>query len=289
MSSFILISLLTVGFACLIFDDPEEDDRDVADEDHAVDDFVDDNASHPISSISDNDDDDEINSGSPNLPDDQSLDQSDAENGVFIALSNETGESGNTLIGGSGDDVIRTSKLPDYDGNTSLNWFASHLGAGKNLVFGGSGDDIVESTDGDTVFGGTGSDTLIFFTDPDRIDQDNSEVKIKDFEQGNDVIIVQLPPDVSIGGDTTRQDLYFKIDLNFEEGNSIVRFDGQVVLVIEGIQALSIGVPDDGDLNFPIEDIHRISDVRDLHLLSLDGTPIESDVPDVIISSFARL
>ena len=286
MFPFILISLLSVGLACLMFESPEEDDRDVIDDDHAADDFVGDHASHPISSILDDDDGDETNFGSPNLPEDRSLDQSDAKNGVFIALSNEVGESGNTLIGGAGDDVIRTSKLPDYDGNTSLNWFASHLGAGKNVVFGGSGDDVVESSDGDTVFGGAGSDTFIVFTDPDRIDQDDSEVKIEDFDQGNDVIIVQLSPSVLNGGDATRQDLHRRIDLDIDEGNSIIRFDGRVIFAVVGIHGLSIGVQNDVDLNVSAEDIHRILDVRDLHLCLLDGTPIEGDVPDVIISSF---
>lgn len=290
MTPFIIISLLSISLVGLMFESPPDDDLDADKVDGLDSDNMDDELLDPVSDPDNSAVNVEGATGSPNLPDDDSLDRSGATDDVFIALRNEMDVSGNTMSGGAGDDFIRTSRLPDYDGATSLNWFAAHLGAGGNLVFGGEGDDTIEMSEGDTAFGGAGDDTFVVVTDPVAVDPEENGAEIEDFELGNDIVFVQLPPNISNNVDSEmRSNLHSQIQLDFADGNTNVIFDGNPILKLEGIHEISIGVQEDADRDVPISDIHNMSDVRSLDLVGLDGLPISGDPPDIIVSRYVRL
>lgn len=290
MTPLILISLLSIGLIGLVFntysDDSDDDDR----TEKPISDEMESNKADPVlfPSTSHEGIDDGVES--PNLPDDKNLDQSNSKEDVFIALSENTSVSGNTLSGGSGDDFIRTSQLPDYDGNTTLNWFATHLGAGGNLVFGGAGDDTIEISKGDIALGDAGDDTFIIVVDPIAIDPDEGIAEVHDFEQNNDIIFVQLPPvEMENADQQSENSILNKIELNFDSESTQLSFDGRILLSIKGSHNLSVGVQEDGSRNVPISDIHNFLDIRGLGLVDLDGVQLTGDRPDIIVSRYTGL
>lgn len=290
MTPIIIMSLLSIGLIGLIFEFPQEEDRDVDNSDSADDGELGGEPLNLFPTPENGAEDVEADTESPNLPRDGRLNQSGADDDVFIVLTNNTGMSGNTLSGGAGDDFIRTSRLPDYDGVSSLNLFAAHLGSGGNLVFGGVGDDTVEMSVGDTAFGGIGDDTFVVVADPEAIDPDESSAEIKDFRSGNDIIFLQLPPDISFEKDSDApSDLHSKIEIIFSDGNTSILFDGNSILTLEGIHDISIGVQENTEREVPITDIRNFSDVRSLGLVGLDGLPVSAAAPDIIVSRYIRL
>lgn len=290
MTPLILMSLLSIGLVGLIFVTNSDDSSDIDQADETGRDEAADDRTDLIPLSNSNAEGVEADAGSPNLPDDESPDQSEAENNVYIALTNNTDVSGNTLSGGSGDDYIRTSRLPDYDGATSLNWFAAHLGAGGNLVFGGAGDDTVEMSPGDTAFGGVGDDTFIIVSDPVAIDPSESGAEIHDFEQGSDIIFVQLPPaEPGSINQSSEYDIHSHIVINFDGDNTNIYFHGKPLLILKGLHDVSVGVQEDAERDVPISDIHNISNIRGLHLVDLDGRPLAGDAPDIIVSRYMGL
>lgn len=287
MTALLILSLLSVGLLGMIFDSTADNYCD-EDEDGGV--FDNDSREGPPDLFLEDDNDDyecEVNTTNSSKFDE--IDPGERIEDMFISLSDSTGITDNVLYGGAGDDFIRTSRLPEYDGVSSQDTFINHLGAGGNTVYGGVGNDIIEVSD-DLAFGGAGDDTFIVISDPTILEMNEESTTISDFEIGNDIIFIQLPPESS---DSENSDaplsLHSELKVEMLDGNAVIMFRSTPILRLENIHQISLGVQEGKNQSFPISGIDNISNVRHLGLVDLDGISISGEPPDVIVSRYVRL
>ncbi|MFW2589114.1 calcium-binding protein [Sagittula sp. SSi028] len=118
-----------------------------------------------------------------------------------------------TLKGDAGDDVLRAV---DEQGRTEA-----------DSLTGGVGNDILAGDAGDTLNGGEGQDVFFGLAEADA-----DPIIVEDFDPDEDAL------GILIESDTPRVMSSFDVTVEEDEGNSLVRVDGELTAVLEGVTGL---------------------------------------------------
>lgn len=173
------------------------------------------------------------------------------------------GQGESTLSGGAGDDYIQafTGRLENCQCTRvySLNSFMGDLGT--DVIDGGAGDDFIRVEQGDTVTGGTGSDTVSVYFSPDDI-RALPAAQITDFSPTDDLILLRVhggyegePPEALNG----------RVNLVETARGTEVFFDGELAINIENETGLAAGYLDPlSEWRNPVYRLYETDEVVDL-------------------------
>lgn len=134
-------------------------------------------------------------------------------------------DSGSTTIsGGEGDDTLVGNAESQYY-HSATKMISQYQTDGADSISGGEGDDYIVSSDGDTVHSGSGADTISVF---------GGNVEILDFDESEDVLVVEVPGGDPLGNPETDPSYNLDDRLSLERSGEIldIHLDGESIMSI---------------------------------------------------------